>query len=331
MKFTKLLLVLLFCLIDLMCSVGVMAQHDAASKTPVATESTATSKSSTAQEQKQPGGYANRFRMQGHEGVWLDLPRPDQSWNIKEGRKNVWNLSQAEQEKILRSRVRSASMLGSFYEFNNLMYISDEPFLTTTSPAVAKMQLHTPYVTDYRPTVAENFECMARQTGTSVKYDPTFLSKWIAIPPAMPLPYTMEIAKDWTSENRNGYVAHFPKIQPVGMDVYILGRYSGLTAEELTKVRDTYATNFAQHINPAAEIKSMKEVTVDGCNAIYYQTKPPKRPDGTWRQWSFVKDGQAFMIVSALEDKNSDLLLPQVESMVASFHAIEKSFSPGLD
>ena len=270
-----------------------------------------------------------------HYGRWSDLPRPDATWAAelqKKDRKAVWNLTQAAQDEILHTRVQSATMMGSFYEFNNTLYtMGERAFLMTTSEDVAKIRLQSPYVCKYLPTYAEFFECMARQTGTSIKYDPTFFSKWIAIPPAMPLPYTIELAKDWTAEDRHSYVANFPKIQPVGMDVYMFGRYSGLSVEKAREVRDTIALNFATHIDPSAKLESMKEVKVDGSDAIYYETTPPKRPDGKWRQWSFIKNGQAFLIVSALADSNSKILLPQVQSMVSSFHVKEPApASPGL-
>ncbi len=285
---------------------------------------------------KQVGAYPNRYRSQGQSGVWSDLPKPDATWAAeaeKKDRKPVWNLTQAAQDKILHERVKTATMLGSFYEFNNMLYTMGDggPFLMTTSVEVANTKLQSPFAAKYLPTWAEFFESMARQTGTSIKYDPTFFSKWIATPPAMPLPYTIQLAKDWTSEDRNSYVANFPKIQPVGMDVYMFGRYSGLSAEKVREVRNDIALLFASHIDPSAKLESMKEVKVDGCDAIYYETKPPKRAESTWRQWSLVKDGQAFLIVSALADANSDILWPQVQSMVSSFHVNQPApTSPGL-
>jgi hypothetical protein len=67
----------------------------------------------------------------------------------------------------------------------------------------------------------------------------------------------------------------------------------------------------------------MKEVKVDGCDAVFWETQSPVRPNTTWRQWSFVKNGESFTIVSALDNKNADILWPQVQEMVASFHVTE--------
>ncbi len=42
----------------------------------------------------------------------------------------------------------------------------------------------------------------------------------------------------------------------------------------------------------------------------------------TWRQWAFVKDGWAFMVVSVLHADNEDQLLPDVKRMLASFEVV---------
>lgn len=266
-------------------------------------------------------------------GTWSDLPRPDESWAKlpgQEGRKVIWNLTTEEQNKILKARGKTASMIGSFYEFNNLLYCAHEPFIMTTSVEASKTPLQGVHIKDYKPTNAELFETMARQTQTSLKYDPTFLSKWIAVPPAMPLPYSVKVAPDWTSEDRGMYVGYHPKIQPVGMDIYMLGRYSDLPAERVKSVLEENAMGFAKMLDKSASINAMKELKVDDCDALYFETNTP-RPGCKWRQWSLYKNGQAFLIVSTIDGANESKLLPEVQSMVASFHVLDTpSPSPGI-
>lgn len=244
----------------------------------------------------QIGAYPNVVARDKN-GLWTDLPRPDARWESEAGNKNrkiLWNLSTEEQDKLLRSRIKSSSMMGTFYEFNNNLYAMREPFLMTTSVAASNVRLTTAHARDYCPTFAELFESMARQTKTSVKYDPTFLSKWIAIPPAMSLPYTLTLADGWRAEDRGMYVAYIPELQPVGMDVYMFGRYSGVSNAQIREFRKAKALLFAKFINEKARVSQMKEVKVDGVDALYFETVSTKRPGNQWRQWSFIKNGQAF-------------------------------------
>lgn len=281
----------------------------------------------------QIGAYPNVVA-RDKDGLWTDLPRPDARWESEAGNKNrkiLWNLSTEEQDKLLRSRIKSSSMMGTFYEFNNNLYAMREPFLMTTSVAASNVRLTTAHARDYCPTFAELFESMARQTKTSVKYDPTFLSKWIAIPPAMSLPYTLTLADGWRAEDRGMYVAYIPELQPVGMDVYMFGRYSGVSNAQIREFRKAKALLFARFIDEKARVSQMKEVKVDGVDALYFETVSTKRPGNQWRQWSFIKNGQAFLIVSSIDGENADKLVPEVKAMVDSFHVVDSATSsPGI-
>jgi hypothetical protein len=42
-----------------------------------------------------------------------------------------------------------------------------------------------------------------------------------------------------------------------------------------------------------------------------------------WRQWSFVIEGFGFVIVSAIDMKNEEIIWPDVEAMVASFRMVK--------
>lgn len=267
-------------------------------------------------------------------GKWYSLTKPDASWATlleQKDRKVLWHLSAEEKLSELHKRLTSPSMLGSFYEFNNLLFCMGQPYLETTSVEVSNTRLQTVHAQDYMPTVAELFETMARQTQSSVRYEPTFLSKWIVVPPAMPLPYSLKLEDGWKAQDRGLYVAYVPTLQPVGMDIYMLGRYSGLSPEKTIEARNLNALMFAKMFDKTVTIADMEEVKLSDCDAIFFKAKSAMKKDCQWRQWSFVKDGQAFVIVSALDNKNADVLLPQVERMVASFKLVEVQIaSPGL-
>jgi len=62
----------------------------------------------------------------------------------------------------------------------------------------------------------------------------------------------------------------------------------------------------------------MSRVKVAGQDALYFKIDTP-RSDGVWRQWSFLVDGEAFLIVSALPTESEAELVPAIEQMVASF------------
>ncbi|MFA6210178.1 MAG: hypothetical protein WC714_12200 [Candidatus Obscuribacterales bacterium] len=249
----------------------------------------------------------------------------------KKDRKVLWHLSDEEKLKELHKRSKSSSILGSFYEFNNLLFCMGAPYLQTTSVDVSNTRLQSVHAQDYLPTFAELFETMARQTQSSVRYEPTFMSKWIVVPPAMPLPYSLKLEDGWKVEDRGLYVAYIPTLQPVGMDVYMLGRYSGLSREKTIESRNLNALMFAKMFDKTVTVGDMEEVKLSNCDALFFKAKATIKKDCQWRQWSFLKDGQAFVIVSALDNKNADVLLPQVERMVASFQLVGgPAASPGL-
>jgi len=267
-------------------------------------------------------------------GKWYSLAKPDASWATlleKKDRKVLWHLSDEEKLKELHKRSKSSSILGSFYEFNNLLFCMGAPYLQTTSVDVSNTRLQSVHAQDYMPTFAELFETMARQTQSSVRYEPTFMSKWIVVPPAMPLPYSLKLEDGWKVEDRGLYVAYIPTLQPVGMDVYMLGRYSGLSREKTIESRNLNALMFAKMFDKTVTVGDMEEVKLSNCDALFFKAKATIKKDCQWRQWSFLKDGQAFVIVSALDNKNADVLLPQVERMVASFQLVGgPAASPGL-
>lgn len=138
----------------------------------------------------------------------------------------------------------------------------------------------------------------------------------------MPLPYSLTLAKGWRSEERGNYTAYIPKIAPVGMDIYMMGRYHNMDNEQLKELRADNALQFAEKISSNVTVSDMKTVTVDGCEALAFASKAPM--DGRrWRQWAFIKKGELFVIVSAYSDDNESKIVPDVDAMVATFHVLE--------
>lgn len=194
---------------------------------------------------------------------------------------------------------------------------------------VNKTELASVCTNSHRLCFAEFLETISRQTGTTAKYFKK-ANRWSFEPPAMPLPYKISMAQGWRKEERGLYTAYIPKSQPVGMDIYIKGRFINLSEEELKAIRNEQAMFFAEKISWSAKLSEMQTVSVDGVEALYYECKAPIK-DRFWRQWVFIKNGQAFTIVSTLEEENQANLLPEVKAMVASFHVIEPAFPfPGL-
>lgn len=225
-----------------------------------------------------------------------------------------------ELKKMLDTRVKTGMMMGSFYAYGNLLYCTGEEWMATTNKEVAALPVRTAFPDFYKPTLYELFETAARQTGTSFKHGEG--KGWMFEPPAMPLPFKLNIADGWRAEERGNYVAYIPKEQPVGMDVYMFGCYSGLSDEDVRKFREINAMRFARMIQKTASVESMKSEQVDGCEALFFEGEAPQ-PGVLWRQWSFAKNGRTFVIVSALNKENSERLFPHVREMVRSFKVVE--------
>jgi hypothetical protein len=64
--------------------------------------------------------------------------------------------------------------------------------------------------------------------------------------------------------------------------------------------------------------EKMIKVKVADAEALYLKTDTP-RPGGVWRQWSFVRDGNAFLIVSAMPKEMEPQQVPAIEQMVSTF------------
>lgn len=177
-------------------------------------------------------------------------------------------------------------------------------------PELANVELSGVYPASYRPTLRELLEALGRDTGTSP------LGLRLAAP-AQPLPFRLTLAEGWTQEDRGSYLFTCPPYAPAGMDVYLLGSYSFEDPDQVRQLRNEQALRAAREMRPEATLEDMRPATVDGAEALYYETHP--FPNRAWRQWVFFKNGRLFMIVSAGEPKVEVRLRREVDQMVESF------------
>jgi hypothetical protein len=230
------------------------------------------------------------------------------------------SLSPAEQQKFLKVRGPGV-MMGNFRSYASLLFAVADICIGSKDQNVINSILYSWYPDKelYMPTHAELFDMIARQTGSSFSYDAK-ADFWAFQPPSLPIPFTVQKANGWTEEERPGYVAYIPPTAPVGMDIYMMGKYSGLTPDKERKIIEHGAALYSKRIDPKSTAKTMKEVTVDGVAALYFSSPAPS-PGMLWRQWAFLKNGELYVIVSAYKEEQKEQIEKDVDSMVATFHA----------
>lgn len=231
------------------------------------------------------------------------------------------SLSAEEQSRLLSQRLPGGAVTGTFGSYGSLLYAVSDVAVHTEDREIGETELHSPFPDFYKPTLRELFDTIAVQTGSSWKYDPG-RDFWVFAKPAAPKPFAVTPAPKWVSEERGVQTNYRPPTYPVGMDVYYYGVYSSDDSKQSAalweKIRDLWATSFASKLKRDVSVAEMRKVSVDGAEALYFETPTP-RPGVIWRQWAFVKDGRAFVIVSALPAQDK-ALVANVESMVKSFH-----------
>ena len=228
-------------------------------------------------------------------------------------------LSTDQREKQLSTRV-SPGLLGNstFDSFASAAYALHYVVLTCKDEKVIRERLSNPFPEFYKPTWREILETLARQLRTTWSYSEKEAC-WLFAKPALPRPFKIDLAKGWKEEDCGFFISFQPPDAEVGMDVFYLGTYSFEkdSEKELLKARDHWALQFLKEINPKARIDDMKKVSIDGGEALHFETGAP-REGVMWRQWVFARNGGVYGIVSAL-DKDRKALLKDVQGMVASF------------
>ena len=232
-------------------------------------------------------------------------------------------LTSEQQKDLLSRRLPSGAITGTFGSFGSFLYAALDVAIHTDDKEIGDTELHSPFSDFYKPTLKELLDTIALQTKSSWKYD-SQRNYWVFAKPANPKPFTITLADKWTADDRGIYNSYKPPTYPVGMDVYYYGVYSDDDRKQESalweKIRNSWAIGFASNFKRGVSIAEMQKVNVDGVEALYFETPTP-RPGVIWRQWAFVKNGKAFVIVSTLpaEDKQ---LLSNVESMVKSFRVV---------
>lgn len=230
------------------------------------------------------------------------------------------SLTEAQQKAFLSERLPSGAVSGSFGSYGSMLYAVADVSIHTDDKAIGAAVLNSPFPAFYRPTWKELFDTIAVQTQSSWKYDAK-RDYWVFAKPSAAKPYSVTLADKWTSTERGIYVGYKPATFPVGMDIYYYGVYTADAAKDEAalweKIRDSWALGFASKLKKNVSVSEMQKVTIAGVEALYFQAPAP-RNNVIWRQWAFVKDGHAFVIVSTLlaEDKQ---LIADVEAMVKSF------------
>lgn len=226
-----------------------------------------------------------------------------------------------QQRQFLKSVGPSLRSWQTFAEWTASLKGAGIADIYSTDATIKKTKFEPLVDAAYKMTFAEIFETMARQSKSTLRYD-LKSQRWVFDKPQMPPSYSISVADGWKVQDRGLYVAYIPSIAPVGMDIYMMGRFAGLSEERLKEIRDEQAVFWADRVHNGATVDDMSIATVDGVQALYYWTKAPVKGK-QWRQWAFVKDGQSFVIVSTVDDENESKLIPDVEKMVRSFHVVQ--------
>jgi hypothetical protein len=163
----------------------------------------------------------------------------------------VVDLSKAQQDALLAKRV-PGHLIGDFDAYCSVLYTLDFTAIHTENDEINETRLDACFPDFYKPTHAELFEAIARQTKSTWSYD-SKRGFWVFAKPAQKLPYTIALAEKWKADDRGEYVCYQPPSAPVGMDIYMLGTYSAEKVSDeralYDRVRESIALRFAKRIN----------------------------------------------------------------------------------
>jgi hypothetical protein len=161
---------------------------------------------------------------------------------------------------------------------------------------------------------------MYRKTSTGFEVISERRDGFLFSEPSMAMPFEVDVARGWRAELRGGYVAYIPPQAPVGMDIYFGGEYSPQDPDLYKRVRDYWAMLFAPNFDPNISTDDMKEISIADSDALFWEFTNNKSGKSIhWRQWALMKDGHCFVIVSAIDRENEEVIWPDVEAMVNSF------------
>ena len=225
-------------------------------------------------------------------------------------------LSEEQQAKLLARRTQGG-MVGTFGNFGSMLYAINNVVVHSDNERVVSTRLHSPFPDWYKPTWAEFFDTMARQTSSSWSYDED-RAFWLFAEPAAALPYEVQLPEGSEAEGR-GIGTHYTTEGKLLAAIYVLGHYSADEDEEelFVRVRDDVALRSASRFGGEAEVDAMERIVVADSEALFYETVNPH--DGSnWRQWVFVSGGHAISILSSLNEEDEPRLLPDLRALIAS-------------
>lgn len=222
----------------------------------------------------------------------------------------------------------SGQMFGTFNAYSSLLYAVHSVAIWDQGTGIGQTPVESPFLKDYQPTWQELLDVLARQVNCTWRYNHD-TGYWVFEKGMLPLPYTLKRAPGWRGRANGNNYDYVPRGAPMGMDVYMMGHYSsddpGQLEALVPKIRKHLSMGFAPNFKPDVTDADFRTEQIAGVDALYFTAPAPNDPKLIWRQWSFVKDGWAFVIVSLIHADNEAKLLPDVQRMLASFEVVPAS------
>jgi hypothetical protein len=227
-------------------------------------------------------------------------------------------------QSLVEQRYSAVPLFRTFRSFVGSAYATAKVWVYADGddePMYASELVYT-YPRFYTPTWREMFDSAARQLRGKWEWNPQnrqFKFERTNEDPAI----GVKLAKDWRRQDRGLYVWHAPRGLPMGMDIYFLGHYTADAKQpDLIEKARAHAAMFILGQFPAPpKVETMQRIRVASGEALYARVLP--RPGVVWRQWALVKDGNAFLIVSALPEEKEGELSPVVDEMVRTFGPLQ--------
>jgi len=229
-------------------------------------------------------------------------------------------------DAFLSQRIPGA-LLGNFKSYASMLYAVYGIPIWNDDPAVEKVKLGDWYPAGHKATRREVLDLVARQVGCTWSYNAD-TGYFVFKRGAQAYPFRLDLAAGWTARDQWDCIAFIPPIAPAGLDVYILGR---VTTEDSTQLDETIrkanlhvSLKMAGNFKRGVREEDLRDVYLAGVKSLYFEHLI-SRPDGAqimWRQWALTKNGQSFLIVSAIDKAQERQIFPDVQAMLKGFDAL---------
>ncbi len=241
-------------------------------------------------------------------------------------------------EKLLDMPFDKKAMYGTFHGFvSSLFAFQSQLQVVAVSEKLNNREVHNIYPDFYSPTVKEVLDMVAWQIGATWDFDEADrVVKFYDASAREDTPYSIDMKKGWRKQYRGLYLWYAPDNRDFGMDIYYLGHYTLPSGKE----KNVFENEIRKHIAtlimrvygapkiPSTEME-MIEASVAAYKALYWEPKLPyegMKADAPWRQWAFVADGHAFLVVSTMAMEDKETVFSEVDAMLNTFQ-INKKFS----